>query len=196
MIAYRIVIDMPKCHLGAQDDKAQVEQNLLYEIAEQMVGFMEERGFTAELSGNAQVSPQLSDAVSPYYRDYIAHPSPYGYQSLHITFFDNHARCFFEIQLRTKDMDDYAEIGPANHLGYERRQETERLRRNAIPVGEYIYFDEAYERGLALQTVDLTGIDVNMFSAISPSLINDCCGLFRGRLILPYEHLSRFQIDV
>ena len=27
-------------------------------------------------------------------------------------------------------------------------------------------------------------------------LINDGCGLYRGRLILPYEHLSRFQNDL
>ena len=25
---------------------------------------------------------------------------------------------------------------------------------------------------------------------------NDGCGLYRGRLILPYEHLSRFQTDL
>ena len=28
------------------------------------------------------------------------------------------------------------------------------------------------------------------------NLINDGCGLYRGRLILPYEHLSRFQNDL
>ena len=28
------------------------------------------------------------------------------------------------------------------------------------------------------------------------SLVNDGCGLYRGRLILPYEHLSRFQNDL
>jgi len=59
---------------------------------------------------------------------------PYGYRSLHITFYDNIARCYIEVQLRTKEMDD--------------------------------------------------------------SLINDGCGLYRGRLILPYEHLSRFQNDI
>ena len=47
--------------------------------------------------------------------------------------------------------------------------------------------------GLSLNLADL---DVNMFSAVDNSLINDGCGLFRGRLILPYEHLSRFQNDV
>ncbi len=57
-------------------------------------------------------SPLLSDAVRPHYRDYIAHVDPDGYRSLHITFFDNSAKCYMEMQLRTKRMDDIAEIGP------------------------------------------------------------------------------------
>jgi len=35
-----------------------------------------------------------------------------------------------------------------------------------------------------------------MFSATNNYLINDGCGLFRGRMILPFEHLSRFQNDL
>ena len=93
-------------------------------------------------------------------------------------------------------MDDFAEIGPANHLGYEKRQESERARREAIPEGENIYFDDAYERVITLQQLELSELDVNMFSAMDKSLINDGCGLYRGRLILPYEHLSRFQNDL
>ena len=93
-------------------------------------------------------------------------------------------------------MDDFAEIGPANHLGYEKRQEGERAKRDAIPKGENIYFDDAYERGIMLQQLELSKLDVNMFSAVNNSLINDGCGLYRGRLILPYEHLSRFQNDL
>ena len=61
----------------------------------------------------------------------------------HISFYDNLSRCHVEVQLRTKEMDDYAEIGPADN-----------------------------------------------------NLINDGCGLYRGRLILPYEHLSKFQNDL
>ena len=101
-----------------------------------------------------------------------------------------------EVQLRTKKMDDNAEIGSANHLGYEKKQQDERARRDAIPEGECVYFDEAYERGMRLLQLELADLDVNMFSAVDNSLINDGCGLFRGRLILPYEHLSRFQNDV
>ena len=32
-------------------------------------------------------------------------------------------RSYIEVQIRTKQMDDIAEIGPANHLGYEKKQE-------------------------------------------------------------------------
>ncbi len=198
LIAYRIVISMPKCHLKDGQNQEEEEIKCLYEIANHLPEFLEELGFSAEVSGITakNSSNSLKESVSPYYRDYIANPSPYGYRSLHITFYDSRARCYIEVQLRTKGMDDYAEIGPANHLGYEKRQENERARRDAIPVGECIYFDEAYERGMLLQQLELADLDVNMFSAANNSLINDGCGLYRGRSILPYEHLSRFQNDL
>ena len=49
---------------------------------------------------------------------------------------------------------------------------------------------------MRLLSLELKDVDVNMFGAINNSLINDGCGLYRGRLILPYEHLSRFQNDL
>lgn len=198
LIAYRIVVSLPKCHLKEGQDREEEEISYLYEIANHLPDFLEERGFTAvESSGSSQNSSEkLDEAIRPYYKDYIDNLKDQGYRSLHITFYDNIARCFVEVQLRTKEMDDFAEIGPANHLGYEKRQESERAKRNAIPKGECIYFDEAYERGMQLQQLELSKIDVNMFAAANNSLINDGCGLYRGRLILPYEHLSRFQNDL
>ena len=117
-------------------------------------------------------SALLTDPVRPYYRDYITNANPNGYRSLHITFYDNSARCYMEMQLRTKEMDDIAEIGAANHLGYEKKQEYERARRDAIPEGACVYFDEAYERGMKLQQLDLSKLDVNMFAAMDNSLID------------------------
>ena len=187
-IAYRIVISMPRCQ----------ELKYLYQIANVLPGFLEERGFTAESAHGIKKSdsPLLNENVKPYYRDYIYGADSDEYQSLHITFYDNCSRSYMEVQLRTKTMDDIAEIGAANHLGYEKKQESERGRRDAIPKGESIYFDEAYERGMKLLGLDLSKLDVNMFAAVDNSLINDGCGLYRGRLILPYEHLSRFQNDL
>lgn len=197
LIAYRIVISMPRCHLNSESERENVELKYLYEIANKLPEFLEERGFTPEiLKVQMPTSPLLNPDVQPYYKDYIANTSPFGYRSLHITFYDNTARSYIEVQLRTKEMDDFAEIGPANHQGYEYRQESERTRRDLIPFGQCVFFDEAYERCQKLQQLDLSKIDVNMFKAMNNSLINDCCGLFRGRLILPYEHLSRFQNDI
>lgn len=198
LIAYRIVISIPKCHLQEGQSREDEEIRYLYEIANILPGFMEQRGFWAEPAKGVKesLSDRMEATVRPYYRDYISDEGEYGYRSLHITFYDDTAKCFMEVQLRTKAMDDNAEIGPANHLGYEKRQENERARRDVIPEGECSCFDEAYERGMRLQQLALNTLDVNMFSAVNNSLINDGCGFYRGRLILPYEHLSRFQNDL
>lgn len=194
LIAYRIVISMPRCNLAPGQELEAEELRLLYEIANQLPRFMVEHGFTPEPDGMAssEDSP-LDPAVRPYYRDFVAHPKPLGYRSLHITFYDTVANCHFEMQLRTKQMDDVATIGPANHLGYEKRQQKERARRAIVPVGLCREFDEAWERQDSLQQLEFARLDVNMFSAFSQELVNDGCGLFRSRLITPFEHLSRFQ---
>ena len=198
LIAYRIVISMPQCHIKDGEDREKIELDYLYKIANILPEFLEERGFSVQISDKENIakSERLSSEVKSYYRDYIENPTPIGYQSLHVTLYDNISRSYIEVQLRTKDMDDYAEIGAANHLGYEKRQEEERTRRDEIPVGEYPIFDEAYERVVRLHELDLSKVNVNMFGALSNSVVNDGCGLFRGRLILPYEHLSRFQNDL
>lgn len=198
LIAYRIVVSMPQCHIKDGDDRNSIELDYLYKIANILPEFLEERGFSVQVSEKkgAKFSDRLNPELRPYFRDYIENPSPIGYQSLHITLYDNIARSYIEVQLRTKEMDDFAEIGPANHLGYEKRQEKERTRRDEIPYGAYPIFDDAYERLVRLHELDLSQVNVNMFGAISNSVVNDGCGLFRGRLILPYEHLSRFQNDL
>lgn len=124
LIAYRIVISMPRCHMKQQQDRKKEEIRYLYRIANVLPQFLEERGFTAEPTGGVKRSNSLllDDVVRPYYRDYIDGESTNSYRSLHITFFDNSARCYMEMQLRTKEMDDIAEIGVANHLFYEKNR--------------------------------------------------------------------------
>ena len=193
LIAYRIVVSIPKCHLDQNQNKEQVEIWYLYQIANQLPSFLKKYGFIPQINKDKEnKSNLLNESVKSYYRDYITNPNRNGYQSLHITFYDTYSSTYFEIQLRTKDMDDLAEIGSANHLRYEHKQNDDRSCRYLVPNGN-TFFDEAYERGILLQNLDLSKIDVNMFTAINNDLINDGCGLYRGRLILPYEHLSRFQ---
>lgn len=151
---------------------------------------------TPEEAVSGSMPSGLTPQVRPYYRDYVAHPKESGYRSLHIAFFDEAASSYIEVQLRTHEMDNFAEIGTANHSQYEKEQNIIRRRRGAVPEWACPLFDEAYERGMALQCLDLSKIDVNMFTAYNNELMNDGCGLYHGRLILPFEHLSRFQNDL
>ena len=107
LIAYRIVISMPRCHLKSEQDREKVEEKYLYKIANVLPAFLEERGFTVESARGIMESPSefLRDEVRPYYRDYVAGKTPQDYRSLHITLYDNSSRCFMEVQLRTKSMD-------------------------------------------------------------------------------------------
>lgn len=195
-IAYRIVISMPACHIKPGEDRHEVEEKYLYEIAEALPQFLSDREFTPERSGVSFKSSRLSGGVRDYYRDYVETPKDLGYRSLHIAFYDKVARSYIEVQLRTQEMDDYAEIGQGNHANYEQKQNANRTRREMIEQGQCLEFDEAYAREKALQELDLSKVDVNMFCALDNVRMNDCCGLYHGRLILPFEHLSRFQNDL
>ena len=55
-IAYRIVIAMPRCHLKCEGDREKEELKYLYEIANVLPGFLEERGFTAEPANGVKES--------------------------------------------------------------------------------------------------------------------------------------------
>ncbi len=194
IIAYRIVISVPKCHLKAGENVSVVEQKALYDIANTLPEFMERFHFKPEISEYARKHPsaRICENWRPYYKDFIENPTDTGYRSLHIVFWDELANCRFEIQLRTKEMDDYAEIGFANHAQYEQKQRKEE---QSMAVRNMLFYEEARQRLQLLKELDLSKVDVNMFAAKDNILMNDGCGLYRGRLILPYEHLSRFQND-
>ena len=72
-IAYRIVISMPRCHLEREEDREAQELKYLYEIANILPSFLEERGFTVEPANGIKESssPLLNRDAKPYYRDYI-----------------------------------------------------------------------------------------------------------------------------
>ncbi|MBQ0065431.1 MAG: guanosine polyphosphate pyrophosphohydrolase [Firmicutes bacterium] len=197
LIAYRIVISMPRCHLAPGENREESELKYLYQIANLLPEFLEKRSFriVKDQMEDISSSPILNNELRPYYQDYIEHPRKSGYRSLHITLFDELSESYLEIQLRTKEMDDFSEIGEANHLEYEKKQKNERSRSDLAYLMENPYYRDAYERVNLLNDLDLSKVDVNMFGAINNNLVNDGCGFFKGRLILPLEHLSRFQSD-
>ena len=56
-------------------------------------------------------------------KDYVAHAKPNGYQSLHLTAKDNDSGLFFEFQIRTQEMHEFAEYGVASHFIYKSTRE-------------------------------------------------------------------------
>ena len=96
LIAYRIVISLPECHLKPGENRQERELGYLYEIANALPDFLEERGFDPELSGLDVFSSTIDERIRRYYRDYIETPNMFGYESLHISFFDNTSRSNIE----------------------------------------------------------------------------------------------------
>lgn len=57
------------------------------------------------------------EIIQAEFVDYIADPKPNGYRSIHCLFKYNYVT--FEVQIRTQEMHDYNEFGPASHIAYK-----------------------------------------------------------------------------
>ncbi|MDD3478675.1 MAG: TGS domain-containing protein, partial [Candidatus Izemoplasmatales bacterium] len=107
------------------------------------------------------------------FKDYIAMPKPNMYQSLHTTVVSRGK--IYEIQIRTKEMDEIAEKGVAAHWAYKETQSTPQNRKNIEDIvssklrwySELIRFteeNESEEEILSIFTDDILNANVYVFT--------------------------------
>lgn len=114
-----------------------------------------------------------------FVKDYVANPKDKGYQSLHVVFIDSQGR-EFEVQIRSYQMDEHAELGPAAHTKYKadkyQNDETQRE-------------DEA----TSFTKVDISQIDINKISSedfiVDEDEYYDSVGIFIPRTFLVLSNI-------
>ena len=78
------------------------------------------------------------------FKDYIARPKRNGYQSIHTTVFGSDGR-LIEVQIRTSEMDQTAEIGVAAHWQYKESGPKESKKKTNSIDSQILWLREIYE---------------------------------------------------
>ena len=200
LIAYRIIVSVPEQCLKGRD-KNKIEVDYVYKIANNLPSFFTKRGYSIEYASSVvgvstiRKRSKLLQENRRYFKDYIVQPKENGYQSLHIALIDNHSHfANIEIQLRTFDMDCFAELDEnVNHSAYESTQNDTRTK-SRLPFGICSYYDEAVQRYSRLYNYDLTRAKIDHFKAVrlpnNTVIFNDHAGVKFGRIIDPREYLA------
>ena len=200
LIAYRIIVSVPEQCLKGRD-KNKIEVDYVYKIANNLPSFFTKRGYSIEYASSVvgvstiRKRSKLLQENRRYFKDYIVQPKENGYQSLHIALIDNHSHfANIEIQLRTFDMDCFAELDEnVNHSAYESTQNDTRTK-SRLPFGICSYYDEAVQRYSRLYNYDLTRAKIDHFKAVrlpnNTVIFNDHAGVKFGRIIDPREYLG------
>ena len=209
IVAYRVVVSIPRKNLKPGEDKTEEEIKILYDIANSLPLFFRIQGYEIEKASkmvNQSSKPDkkmlrftsgLTDNNRSFFKDYIMYKKRNGYQSLHATIVATGHPGEVEIQLRTFDMDVLSETDEnVNHLQYEKEQEKNRTADSGIPAGLCDFYDEARGRYNRLHYYDFTQADINLFKAkkiksegVEKLVVVDHDGVLYARQIDPREFL-------
>lgn len=96
-------------------------------------------------------------------KDFIALPKPNGYQSLHTTIFTGNGG-IAEIQIRTQDMHDQAELGIAAHFEYKGEQEAKIKKTSRTGIPSWIHEMKELQSGTEDPEQFLKNLRVDFFN--------------------------------
>ncbi|MEA1955611.1 MAG: RelA/SpoT family protein [Campylobacterota bacterium] len=121
--------------------------------------------------------------LSSRFKDYIAVPKDNGYQTIHTSVFYNTA--IFEVQIRTFEMHNTAELGVAAHWKYKSGGNNIKL----DWLNNLQYQNESVEDFYALTKNDLYSEDISVFSPTG-----DVFTLPRGAVVLDFAYAVHSEI--
>jgi len=117
------------------------------------------------------------------FKDYISVPKDNGYQTLHTSVFYNTA--IFEVQIRTFEMHNTAELGVAAHWKYKSGGNNIKL----DWLNNLQYQNESVEDFYALAKNDLYSEDISVFSPTG-----DAFTLPRGAVVLDFAYMVHSEV--
>lgn len=121
--------------------------------------------------------------LSSRFKDYIAVPKDNGYQTIHTSVF--HDTAIFEIQIRTYEMHQTAELGVAAHWKYKSGADTIKL----DWLNNLGYQNESVEDFYELIKNDLYSEDISVFSPVGQAFT-----LPRGAVVLDYAYAVHSEV--
>ena len=121
--------------------------------------------------------------LSSRFKDYIAVPKDNGYQTIHTSVF--HKTAIFEIQIRTYEMHQTAELGVAAHWKYKSGADTIKL----DWLNNLGYQNESVEDFYELIKNDLYSEDISVFSPTGQAFT-----LPRGAVVLDYAYAVHSEV--
>ena len=144
-IAYRIVLCMPKCHLKPGEDQEMASIRYLYEIANVLPGFLEERGFTVESAYGVKksTSPLLNEDVKPIIGIISVEPTGKGISPCISQFMTTVPALSWKCSCVLRKWMTLRKLVRRIIWDMRKNSRMSVQRRDAIPEGECVYFDEA-----------------------------------------------------
>ena len=131
--------------------------------------------------------------VPKRFKDYIAVPKPNMYQSLHTTVISNDG-LIFEVQIRTKKMDEVAELGIAAHWAYKenveysREKEQFEIAQKLKWYADLLRFSEEESDSAAKEFVDTIKEDILTTNVYVYTPTGDVIDLPRGATPLDFAY--------